>query len=76
MVESLVNGEPIEEKILDTPGHEPQKVLVSASPETRRKAISDLWDRGYGKAEQPISNANDKPFMLQIIRPNGTEQQL
>lgn len=53
-IESLVKGEPIEEKVLDTPGGTPQKLLVSASPETRRKALADLWDRGYGKAPQGV----------------------
>lgn len=39
----------------------------SESDQARVAATKELWDRRFGKSTQPLSNADDKPFVVHAI---------
>lgn len=58
-ITALLKGEAIQEKVIDTPGHEAQMLMVAASPEVRLKAWIHVSERGFGKIAQDIKNVDD-----------------
>ena len=65
-ISALVRGDPIHEKVIDTPGGAPTMILVSAPPECRLKAWIALCDRGFGKPIQPIESESLDDLMATI----------
>ena len=59
-IEDLVTGQPIEEKVLDGPDGEPQKILVSAPAAARQKAIEFVASYALGKPPQALEVTTKK----------------
>ena len=68
-LESVINGEPVEEKKLMVPGGEAIVVWESASVDARVKAWNSVMDRGFGKPQQSIEmgGIGGAPLQIQVV---------
>lgn len=56
-LQSVINGDPVEEKKLLAAGQEPIVVWESASVDARVRAWNSVMDRGFGKALQAVEHS-------------------
>lgn len=68
-LESVINGDPVEEKKLLTAGAKPIKVWESASVDARVRAWTAVMDRGFGKPPQAVElgGKDGEPLTIQIV---------
>jgi hypothetical protein len=67
----MIEGNPVEEKVIDTPGHDPVKLLVAAPTSARIKALELVSAYGFGKPEQSIEIPELTKFVLNFPKENA-----
>lgn len=68
-LQSVINGEPVEEKKILVIGQEPITVWESASVDARVRAWNAVMDRGLGKPSQAleVGGVGGGPLTIQLV---------
>lgn len=74
-LQSVVEGEPIEEKRTLLPSGQTIKVMESASVDARVKAWNALMDRGFGKPEQELQHTGEVKSQVILVRDKSWENE-